>query len=313
MSFIAPLGYERMYEEILKRCHSYISLEYWDNIDNIKFNKWLDNFKTPEEKYLAALILHKVVYRNKKCILSMLSNIMQIVLPQYLNNKNIFIINNLEEWEGKLYDSSKGFHNVAQFRISTITTGDLGESGHAYMRILREHFVNKHMLCDITSKDLQRSKLSYVKSIVFIDDFIGTGTQINEFLEKNIKSLTLFDNIAIMPLVAHEKGIKSVLSKAKELKLNIEVLPVEYLTYENSYLYYNEDTDYKFDGINTLGDFYTFYQDLVISKKLESNENAFGFGNLGTTHLFSTGVPDNNLPIIYKNITHVWHALQEKR
>ena len=315
MSFVAPTGYEIVYEEIVNRIHSYIKLKYWDKIDHKQLSDWLENFKNPEERYLSILILHKIMYRNSEAIQSTINNIFHILLPNYLSKNNIMNVIDLEEWEGKLFDPSKRFSTTAPFRISTITTGDLGESGHTYMRILRDKFVTKDMLFDITRKDILYTKPSYVKTIIFIDDFIGTGTQIKEFLKDNTNNLQLFKNIVFFPLVAHDTGITLIEETANELNLNISIIPVEKIDYNNSSFYFNDDDQVKFDGTNTIESLKIFCQNLAQKQQLESDmNNIFGFGNLAITHLFSTGTPDNNLPFIYKSKSATnWIALQEKR
>ncbi len=314
MAFKAPDDFQLFYDEILKRCYSFIELGYWNKIDKSKLNIWLDNFQTNEEKYLSALILHKIIYRNDQAIIAMLSNIFQIIIPNYLMQNNIYTCNDLELWEEKLFNPGMNFQTITKFRISTITTGDLGESGQFYMRLLREKFISSKMLCDITRKDFEKVKTGHVDTIIFIDDFIGTGMQIGSFIDTYHSNLSKFRNIAFMPLIAHTKGIKAIQKKAQIYNLNITILPVETINCQNASFYLNKPLGDKFDGYNTIKDLLLFYKDFIKTQDIETNVNhIYGFGNLGITQLFSTGTPDNNLPPIYKNTNLSWKALQEKR
>lgn len=320
MSFCAPENYKEFYNIIYRKCLTFIQLGYWDNLTKKQLDTWLSNFREADEKYLAALILNKLIYRNEASILSMFSNLFYIEVPKYLKSKNVYTVNDLDYFRTKLYKSQENFFQIANFRFSTISTGDLGESGHLYIRYLREHFICNALIVDISSEkkptpDDEQYKfeniLPCIKTIIFIDDFIGSGEQIKEFILDNKEKLELFDNIVFMPLVAHQKGIDNVLEYSKELLLNIEVRPIEIMTYENSSFYLHEKDDTLFDGENTIDDLRTFYKDLFESKDFDISSE-YGFGDLGLMHIFSTGVPDNNLPIIYKT-NEAWHALKEKR
>lgn len=314
MTFKAPDDFQLFYDEIIKRCYSYIELGYWDKIDKKTLTNWLDNFQTNEEKYLSSLILHKIIYRNAQAITAMLDNIFQIILPNYLMKNNIYTCNDLELWEAKLFNPGMNFDTITKFRISTITTGDLGESGQFYMRLLREKYISSKMLCDITRTNFKTLKKRHVDTIIFIDDFIGTGTQIGNFIDTYHKNLNEFSNIAFIPLIAHEKGIEAIQRKAQIYNLDITILAVETITCQNASFYLNKPLGDKFDGHNTIKDLLLFYKNFTKTYNIETNiDHIYGFGNLGITQLFSTGTPDNNLPLIYKNINLSWKALQEKR
>lgn len=319
MAFKAPENYKDFYNLIYKKCLVLINLKYWDKITKVHLDTWLGNFKGKEEKYLASLILHKLIYRNEDSIISMISNIFFIELPKYLKVKKVYTVNDLDCFRKKLFKSQEVFFQEIDFRFSTISTGDLGESGHLYIKYLREYFICSDLIVDISSeRDPQPGEEYYfqnihssIKTIVFIDDFIGSGSQITEFIEKNDKKLAIFDNLVFMPLVAHQKGIDDIIKVGTNFGLNIEIIPVETINYENSSFYLSEDKDTVFDGKNTIHDLHTFYKELIEEKDFDSFPE-YGFGDLGLVHIFSTGIPDNNLPLLFKT-TDSWQALREKR
>lgn len=317
MAFIAPENYKDFYNLIYKKCLVLINLNYWDKITKVKLDTWLANFKGKEEKYLASLILHKLIYRNEDSIISMINNIFFIELPKYLKDKNVYKVDDLDYFRKKLFETQENFFREVDFRFSTIATGDLGESGHLYIKYLREYFICSGLIVDISSERNPESGEEYyfqnihssVKTIVFIDDFIGSGSQIIEFIEDNYKKLAIFDNLVFMPLVAHQKGIDEIIGVG--FGINIEIIPVETINHENSSFYLSESEDSVFDGKNTIHDLHTFYKELINEKDFDSFPE-YGFGNLGLTHVFSTGIPDNNLPLLFKS-TYSWQALREKR
>ncbi|QKF83390.1 hypothetical protein [Halarcobacter ebronensis] len=304
--FKAPEDYEIVYEKIYKKCLKYIELGYWQNLTKKDLDNWLNNFKNDEERYFSILVINKIIYRNEQSILSMLHNTFFIKLPKYLRNKGLYKINDLEDFQEKLFSSSKNLNLTFPLRFSTITTGDLGESGHLYMKLARDNFITRSLIIDVEKTEIDR----HVKVLCFIDDFVGSGQQISDFIEDNISKLKNYD-LLFIPLIAHEYGIKNILKKAKELSLMIEIQPIESISLENSFFYYNKNKQFLFDNENTIESLHKFYKELIKKRGLKCSSR-YGFGAIGTTHIFSTGVPDNNLSIIYKN-NDKWKALKEKR
>jgi len=319
VAFVAPENYKDFYNLIYKKCLVLINLNYWDKITKVQLDTWLGNFKGKEEKYLASLILHKLIYHNEDSIISMINNIFFIELPKYLKSKNVYKVDDLDYFRKKLFKSQESFFREVNFRFSTIATGDLGESGHLYIKYLREYFICSNLIVDISSERNPQPGEDYcfqnihrsINTIVFIDDFIGSGTQIVEFIEYNYKKLAIFDNLVFMPLVAHQKGIDEIIKIGTDFGLNIEIIPVEKINYENSSFYLSEDRDSIFDGKNTINDLHIFYKELINKIDFDSSPE-YGFGDLGLTHMFSTGIPDNNLPLLF-DTTDSWQALREKR
>lgn len=309
MSFKTPENYLCFYNEIIEKCKNLIHLKYWDDIDIATLNDWLNNFKTPEEKYLSALILHKLVYRNKKAIHSMLSKLFHITLPNILEENNIFPIQtNIEVWETLL--KNKDFKNNSTFYFSTITSSELGDSGNEYMRFLRKHFIAKELIIYVNKKK-ERKK----KALIFIDDIIATGTQVTEFLESNAYHLKAYEYIIFLPLIAHIKGKEEVEKKAKQLGLrNFIIQPIETLSEQSSFFHFTLNQDGQFDNLNTIESLTTFYNSIITKHSLEqSSSNYAGFGNLGLMLIFATGVPDNTLPIIHqRGSKKTWIPLYEK-
>lgn len=309
MSFKVPEDYQFFYDEVIEKCKTLIHLNYWDDIDIATLNDWLKNFKSPEEKYLSALILHKLVYRNKKAIYSMLSKLFHVTLPNILEENNIFsITTNMETWKASL--KNKSFKNKATFYFSTIISNEPGESGGEYMRFLRKHFVDKELIVFATHK-AEKSK----KALIFIDDIIATGTQVSEFLEKYRQQLTHYKYLIFLPLIAHTEGIKEVEQEASQRGLKTLIIrPVEILNEESSFFHFSTNEDGQFDNVNTINDLRTFYNAIISKYYLEDDASKYaGFGNFGLTLIFGTGVPDNTLPIIHqRGKKSAWVPLYEK-
>jgi hypothetical protein len=310
MAFKAPNNYLDFYKEMVRKSEKLIEIGYWDKIENRKLSEWLQNFETDEEKYLAALILHKLVYRNDKTIDSMLNKLFNITIPNLLERYSIYSINmTMNEWREKL--RNPGFKEVGSFLFSTIISDELGDSGNDYMRRLREKFVIKELICKVTD-----NKRNHHKGLIFIDDIIASGTQICEFLHNYKNSLSQYDYLIFTPLIAHKHGIDKIEKCFESLQYNnyLIIQPLEVITCDNNILDFKIQNDGYFDGVNTIEDLENFYISIVDLKNLKQrNEGKFGFGDLGLALIFSTGIPDNTIPLIRnKNKDSSWKPLYEK-
>jgi len=310
MAFKAPHNYLEFYNEMVRKSEKLIEIGYWDKIEIRKLHEWLKNFKTDEEKYLSSLILYKLVYRNDKTIDSMMNKLFHITIPNLLDKFNIYTLNmTIDDWRNKLRD--KGFKNVMNFSFSTITSNELGDSGNDYVRRLREKFVVKELICKVTDK-----KIRHHKALIFIDDILASGTQICDFLHDEKDSLINYDYLIFTPLVAHKKGIDKIQRYFELLgyKNYLIIEPLEVITCDNHMLDFKIKDDGYFDAENSIEDLESFYISLVKTKGLKQHkEDNFGFGNLGLNLIFSTGIPDNTIPLIRcTNDDNSWHALYEK-
>jgi hypothetical protein len=310
MAFKAPNNYLDFYNEMVRKSEKLIEIGYWDKIEIRKLHEWLSNFSTEEEKYLSSLILYKLVYRNDKTIDSMLNKLFHITIPNLLEEHEIYPLNmSMDDWRNKLRD--KGFKNVGNFLFSTIISDELGDSGNDYIRRLREKFVVKELICKVSDR-----KIRHHKALIFIDDILASGTQINTFLTTYKDDLIQYEYLIFTPLIAHKKGIEKIKIKFHELKYtnNLIIKPLEIITCDNHMLDFKIKNDGYFDSQNSLGDLEDFYVSLVNTKKLkQKKEGNFGFGNLGLNLIFSTGIPDNTIPLIRcKNDDDSWNPLYEK-
>jgi len=310
MAFEAPHNYLDFYNEMVRKSEKLIEIGYWDKIEIRKLREWLNNFNTDEEKYLSSLILYKLVYRNDKTIDSMLNKLFNITIPNLLEKYNVYSINmTMNEWRGKLRNS--GFKEVGSFLFSTIISDELGDSGNDYMRRLREKFVVKELICKVTDR-----KRRHHKALIFIDDILASGTQICDFLHDYKENLSLYQYLIFTPLIAHKKGIDKIQTCFELLGYSnyLIIEPLEIITCDNHMLDFKIKNDGYFDSQNSIEDLESFYVSLMNLKNLkQKKEDDFGFGNLGLNLIFSTGIPDNTIPLIRcSNDDNTWKPLYEK-
>ncbi|NOQ32112.1 MAG: hypothetical protein GQ570_13430 [Helicobacteraceae bacterium] len=282
MSFKLPLLSQEFFDEVETHCYLLIKNNYWDKIDNYTLKKWLENFKTDNEKYLASQILFHFQYRNEKAMLSMFKQIIQVYLPQKLDELGVYTIPSIREWE-KMLSTDKAFK--LPFRFSTIDKEDkIGTSGHALFRLYAQNNLIYKDIGRVIDSDMDDK----VKTIIIVDDIIGSGEQFIKFYKKHKTAFEKFKNIIYCPLVAHEEGIANI----KEELSHIHIVPAEVLTKEEHSFYSISDE------LNSNDSFQSFYQEVVEKLKIKF---PLGFNEQAILYAMNISTPNNNLSVIYHN------------
>lgn len=275
--------------KIIAQSRKMIEIDFWDNITYLSFERWLENFQTDEEKYLAASILNNLIYRNRRSIKSMGCNIFNIILPQILEREDIYHIDSIDSWMSDINSSKKA--RQLPFRTCVIDNVDnkITKSGHVIHTFLQQDFFDKNL--GVKLDLLKDNKLpSHVKSIVFFDDMLGSGTQLDNFMIQN--NLDDYDiKIIFIPFAAIRESALKIQGKYK----NLIIHPVEYLDEQHAF----------FSPLNNMinrADFYShedfkvFYLELCRAKKIET---PLGFGDYGLSYVLSNSTPNNNLSLLW--------------
>lgn len=283
MSFTLPDLSTAFYQEVIERCFGLIEVNYWKRIDNHILSQWLQNFKSDEEKYFAAQLLFHLQYRNEKAILSMFKQIIQVYLPQKLEELKIFEIQSIQEWETLLTTEPQAYD--LPFRFSTINKeGRIGESGDALFRILAQNrIVHKGL-----GRFIDCIKPS-IKTVILIDDLAGSGGQFETFYNQYQETFTNFDFIIYCPLVSHEDAI----ARIRKLSPKIHIVPAEIITRANSFYAIADEK-------NLNSDFIEFYDSFIKRNRLKISY-PYGYHSQALLYGFDLSTPNNNHPLIYHN------------
>jgi hypothetical protein len=180
--FKAPEGSESFYEDVVAKSEKYISIGYWDDIEQLNLRSWLTNFETPEEKYFAACLLDSLVYRSKRMVNSCIDEVVISRVPNFLRANNIEEINCISAWLERLCRGDK-----VPFRFIAIEDVDkkAGKSGAVLSRRVDERL---NLAGHLTRKlDDFEAMNEEVKAVVLIDDFAGTGEQFANYMAKVAK------------------------------------------------------------------------------------------------------------------------------
>lgn len=297
MAFKAPSNYKELLRDTSNRLNKLIEFGYIDNIDKGILKSWLDNFETPEEKYFATLILHKLIYRSEKAIISMFNDIVEINLPNLFKKHEIMEIDSISNWKKLLKDPLKS--KELNFCISTITGVDdnIGKSGEDLNRLFKEkQIIHKNINKNMSSKNKLPKRLKY---IVLIDDIVGTGKQFTKFYNKFKKGkLKHFEKIIYIPMVAYHESIEAI----EQLDDKIIVEPLEILNSDKVFI---TDTNEKVDGVNTLKELNDFYNDFLNKK----NITLYNEYSINSLYVFKISSPNTNLPLIYYENDETWNKL----
>lgn len=283
--FELPDEWEAFYEDMSERAKQYIKIKYWD-ISEDDFLLWIQNFKTEHQKFLASIIIYRIMYRNINPMLSMFKYVSDIILPNILDEYKIYEIDSLDSFHDKL---KLGYGLPIKFSAVENIDKQTGKSGSTIIREFarKGSFHNNFKVAAQNFKNIDRNQ---VKIIVVFDDIMGTGEQFNTFLENYHQDL---EGLICLytPLAATSSGLASFNT---EKYPNVIIKPVELL--DENYSFFNKKFMPKIAENIKTDDLLQVYKDLVKSKtKLKSS--LLGRKDLALTYIFSVSTPNNSLPI----------------
>lgn len=293
--FELPPEWESFYEDMTWNARKYIKINFWQ-IKEEDFLLWLKNFETDHEKFIAALIIYRIIYRNNDSMLSMYYYIIDIILPNVLADLG-FELPHLDELHKRL---NRG--EALPFKFSTIENVDdqTGKSGNTILRDFAR-YGGFHKRFKISSERLSDIDRETCKVVVLFDDIMGTGEQFTSYLEKyhhNTKGLTLI----YTPLSATRSAIDSF---NHEKFTNVKIAPVEIL--DERYNFFDKKFMPKIAESIDNKKLREIYIDLI-KHKTKLKHNLLGRGDQALTYIFSVSTPNNTLPILWYSDDQ-WHGL----
>jgi hypothetical protein len=285
MPFECPPNAEIYLDQVVNRCRGYIRLGLW-TIEPAALDGWLSNFVSPEEKHMAACLLDEVVFRSESQVRAMILQLLQRTLSDAMADCNQFGI----DWQELLSDDQKdpAVRIVPVIRDSDSPT----KSGPLVARLYRRlgGVSDKWM---IWSWLISKSIRSGVKSLLLIDDFLGSGEQFIKFARRF--RLHRLDSIKIIyaPLIAHPDGMSAV---AKDYP-KICLVPGEILSKKSIVLAQTDETFDGHNGMQSARQLYCAYwtrRGIRLSKKI-----LYGWDELNLALAFHHGTPNATLPLFW--------------
>ena len=192
--------------------------------------------------------------------------------------------------------------------VAVATSSDAPtKSTSLILRWLKRHFkVCEEWLISTWSPSV--ATLSPSTVIIFIDDFLGTGSQFTKFYASEQLSMRLaLHQQAYTPLVAWSQGAKDV-----ELNCpNVVVRSVELL--DNSHRIFHKECKCFDDGVNDAAVAEAFYNSLLVDRGIQLLGDARrGYGGLELAYSFEHASPDNCLPLFWWKESIAWTPLFDR-
>ena len=129
--------------------------------------------------------------------------------------------------------------------------------------------------------------------VVFLDDFIGTGTQFSRFMRQaNLTHLVTKRRCCYVAVAAHVTGIKNLRDEFPDLAVSA----VDLLSARNS-LFHPDSLAFP-DGTNSIAVARTFYRQMLSTFRIPHRYHG-GYGGLDLAYAFAHAVPNNSTPLLW--------------
>ncbi|PHR46278.1 MAG: hypothetical protein COA32_12050 [Fluviicola sp.] len=297
--FSLPPNAETYIVTVRDRCMDLIRLNIWNGIRQDDLNRWFGNFENKLENYFAACILDVLIFRSNDQVISLGNELFTKKLPSCLN-QNGHDFSNYRD----LLDLLKS-QPTNELRLVSVTLKNERpvKSSNLILRDFRRKIgLNENWF--IYPAEVPVEIKNGVKTFVFIDDFLGTGSQFEGMYRENGFGLILSElNSIYCPLVAHQTGIDYLNNECQDVKIvTAETLNKEMNIFSFAFS----------DGVNNEKNAKEFYDKLLDKYKFDLlAANKYGFGNLGLAYTFYHAAPDNCLNVIWDN-KNGWYPLIKK-
>ena len=285
-AFKLPDDADAYIKQIRTRIRNLIDCSIWSGIEQEDIDSWLANFSSTEEKYFASRLLDSLIFRSSKQTQALIEQIFYKCIPDKHDSLAIDYLD--------LLKGNKDPH----IRIVPVIRDDdpPTKSGPLVARLIKRHLKlnDKWMIWPFNMEDHANKG---VKTFIFVDDFLGTGTQFKKFINRNDISKYFESHTCIYaPLASSNEGIKYLEDRYKGLLItSSEIL-------DSSSNVFSGDSDCFNDGINNPSNAKSFYDDLlekISGIKRDDNKLPYGYGHLGMTYIFQHASPNASIPLLW--------------
>lgn len=280
------------FENVLTSTKTLINSGLWKEVDLRGLHDWVGYFESDSEKFLCGMILDALIFRSKAQTRALIANVLEKSIPQSLDYVSYEISQNFSKIVKSRYPGD-WLHRI---RIVPVIR-DIDpptKSGPLVARLYKkEAQVNDRFMDWPWSLSRNREKPEIV---IFIDDFIGTGDQFTEFLDRFFKDNPKEDDISYIyaPLAACSKGIDRL--REEHAYINVcyaEVVPEKSGFFSGMHARYQGIADHLITEIVETHD--EFLKKVGLSKLREKR----GYGDLELTYTYAHGTPNATLPILW--------------
>ncbi len=299
INFQVPPGGEAFTGSVIDKTRLLISQGIWEGIEELKFDRWLRNFNTPEEQYFAACLLNAFTFRSRKMCHSMMRNILMDVTPNHCRKLEINNFESIQEWS----DSLNTGNQLVRFVPVNISDGRVKSSAVVVREFIEANDIQGRFIQQ--PEHIARAIENGTKLIVFLDDIAGSGAQFLKFFQQqsiiNLKDAASFIYI---PLAGHTDAIKRIESTHPF----ISVKPIDLITEKDNFFHPCKDGFFRGDQTNTVQDAKDFY-DSIFMPNDKALKYRYGMNNQSLTYSFFFSTPNNNLKAMYHEEEGKWKRL----
>lgn len=283
---------------VLTKCDYFVEVQIWPLLDRLNPSRWLENFEENEKRH-AVQLLNTFMFFCEPLVNEMLKAAFQ-GLSAYVVRRDEPLLNALTSW--------------ATFVDSVIITHVTGEvpsptdSGYAFARKARQVLQIPEERILGPDKVLEILLLGVPRPIVFVDDFVGSGSQFIQTWRRLInvagRGRTSFERIAPLirgakffycPLICTEIGYQRIRDMCPEVVLH----PAHMLSSRSSAL----DADSIIWPENLKPTAVEFLRKASSRGGIPDTNGGVndwrGFNKLGLALAIGDSVPDATMPIFY--------------
>jgi len=288
---------------VLEKIKVYCNTGIWP-FDYDLFTSWLSNFDDKTDEYVALHLLDSLIVRSNEMAVSGYSQLLKSDLRQHLIKNNLIDKNlSISSWTNALKRGS--LYTKLQF-IPIKLSNDHGESGGTIYRLMSK-LMNTDRMSGSINDDI------FGKTIVLIDDFIGSGEQFEEYArEINLGTLLKRNHIIYSPLLAFDAGLERLSKSFPDLTL----MPVETIDRSEGVFMPGQNKElFRNDTENSVDDMVLHYSEM--HKKYSPSMPFWrGKDDACLTLVFEWGCPNQTLSILWMEHTNKinnWQQLFSRR
>ena len=293
--FRVPSTAENRIRAVQSRIRGLIHLGVWD-IPEMRLDSWLRRFSGESEQFMACCLLDSLIYRSEKQLAPALASLMRGSVRWTLGTTLV---------PG---DADTDFVDLLRrkpkipVRLVPVIRNDQPptKSGPLILRMAKRTLGihDDWMLWPWQAEEALRE--GKIRSVVLIDDFLGSGSQVGKFLKAWNLSESLSNvemTFCYAPIIAHEVGKENVLTEFPRLKV------VSAETFCRKHAFFSEEnwrrmTQGAISGECARSFFLKWSEEHFPSSRTVPVQ---GFGNLELTIGFSHSTPNNTLPIYWQS------------
>lgn len=290
-------------EEVVSKCEAFKKANIWPSETLLRPRAWLNNFEEPD-KYVAAVLLNNFNFFNDR-------------LTDHLLLSSFQSIGDGLSKGPKAPDRNALLSalSTAKYTLVEGETSNPTDSGYNICRRARQVLrIPEHLIANPTEALMHATNGG---TVVFLDDFIGSGDQFIHTWEKiyptygnssfsTTQPYTNFTAIYVA-LVSTSSGLEAINLSAP----NVAVCVTHVL---------NEESTYRGIGSGTplqklIENFLKKYSPLLTPREAYMTRpdwKAFGYKNRGLLFGFSHSIPDATLPILWSPGVNNWEPLIER-